>query len=66
MAFQGLRRIPITHQSRACELAPHAGSKEGTWQKAAFEFVGTFCVLMGVALSVLTLRFVLVLIHSLH
>ena len=64
MAFQDLRRTPVTYQSQTCELAPHAKSKVGTWQRVALEFVGTFFVLMGIAIGILALRFALVMMHG--
>jgi hypothetical protein len=35
-----------------------------SWQRAALEVAGTFFVLIGIALVILTLRFALVLMHG--
>jgi len=35
-----------------------------TWQRMALELVGTFLVLMGIAVGVLTLCFALVVVHG--
>jgi hypothetical protein len=35
-----------------------------TWQRTALKVAGTFLVLMGIAVGVLTLRFALVLMHG--
>ena len=44
-----------------------AETRQSTWQRTALEVAGTFLVLMAIGIGILTLRFVLVLMHgSLH
>jgi hypothetical protein len=38
---------------------------QSTWQRTALEVAGTFLMLMGIGIGILTLRFVLVLMHGL-
>jgi hypothetical protein len=44
---------------------PPAERQQSTWRRSALEFAGALFVLMGIALSVLMLRYVLVLSHGL-
>jgi hypothetical protein len=39
-------------------------SRQSTWQRTALEVAGTFLVLMVIGIGILTLRFVLVLMHG--
>jgi hypothetical protein len=56
--------------SRVTRLRGHpprstsAEARQGTWQRTAVEAAGTFLVLMGIGIGILTLRFVLVLMHG--
>jgi hypothetical protein len=38
--------------------------RQRTWQRTALEIAGTFLVLMGIAVGVVTLRLALVLMHG--
>jgi hypothetical protein len=56
--------------SRATHLRGHpppstaTKARQSTWQRTALEAAGTFLVLMGIVVGILTLRFVLVLMHG--
>ena len=58
--------------SRAAVSSPSRGSvnhattahRHSTWHRAVLDVVGTFLVLAGIAVGILTLRFALVLIHG--
>jgi hypothetical protein len=55
--------------SRVTRLRGHprsstAAQARSTWQRTALEVAGTFLVLIGIAIGVLTLRFVFVLMHG--
>jgi hypothetical protein len=58
--------------SRAAVSSPSRGSvnhattahRHSTWHRAVLDVVWTFLVLAGIAVSILTLRFALVLIHG--
>ena len=56
--------------SRVTRLRGHpppttpAQARQSTWQRTGFEVAGTFLVLMGIGIGILTLRFVLVLMHG--
>jgi hypothetical protein len=39
-------------------------ARQSTWQRTALEVAGTFLLLMGIGVGILTLRFVLVLLHG--
>jgi hypothetical protein len=39
-------------------------ARQSTWQRTALEVAGTFLVLMVIGIGILTLRFVLVLMHG--
>jgi hypothetical protein len=42
-------------------------TRQSSWRRTALEVAGTFLVLMAIGIGILTLRFVLVLMHgSLH
>ncbi len=41
-----------------------AERQRSTWRRSALEVAGTLFVLMGIAMGILTLRFVLVLSHG--
>jgi hypothetical protein len=57
-------------RSQASSLRGHSPSSTGTearqstWQRAALGLTGTFLVLMVIGIGILTLRFVLVLMHG--
>jgi hypothetical protein len=58
--------------SRAAVSSPSRGSvnhattahRHSTWHRAVLDVVGTFLVLAGIAVGILTLRFALALIHG--
>jgi hypothetical protein len=58
--------------SRATRLHEHpppltltdAQARQSTWQRTGFEVAETFLVLIGIGIGILTLRFVLVLMHG--
>ena len=56
--------------SRVTRLRGHpppstaAEARHGTWQHTALEAAGTFLVLIAIGTGILTLRFVLVLMHG--
>jgi hypothetical protein len=64
MTFLDLGTNRIAYQSHTRERLCAADSTLSTWQSAVFEFVRTFFLLMGIALSILTLRFALVLLNG--
>lgn len=39
-------------------------TRQSSWQRTALEVAGTFLVLMAIGIGILTLRFVLVLMHG--
>jgi hypothetical protein len=57
-------------RSRATDLRGHppqstaAEERQSTWQHPALGLAGTFLVLTGIGIGILTLRFVLVLMHG--
>jgi hypothetical protein len=57
-------------RSRVTRLRGHpppsttAETRQSTWQRTALGLAGTFLVLMGIGIGILTLRFVLVLMHG--
>ena len=56
--------------SRATQLHEHpppptaAQARQSTWQRTGLEVARTFLVLIGIAIGILTLRFVLMLMHG--
>jgi hypothetical protein len=67
MALLDLGRGQVARPSRA--LGPVNGTtaadkRQSTWWSVALEVAGAFLVLMGIALGLLALRFVLVLTHG--
>ena len=63
MAFLHVGRGTAEHPLRLSEQTGAAG-KQRTLRKVVLEFVGTFFVLLGIAIGILTLCFALVLLHS--
>jgi hypothetical protein len=57
-------------KSRVTRLPGHppsstaAEARQSTWLRAALGLAGTFLVLIGIGIGILTLRFVLVLMHG--
>jgi hypothetical protein len=52
------RHAPIPTRASA------AHRQQGEWRRVALELAGTFLVLVGIAIGILTLRFALVLMHG--
>jgi hypothetical protein len=56
--------------SRATRLHEHpppltdAQARQSTWQRAGLEVAETYLVLIGIGIGILTLRFVLMLMHG--
>jgi hypothetical protein len=56
--------------SRATQLHEHpppltdAQARQSTWQSTGIEVAETFLVLIGIGIGILTLRFVLMLMHG--
>lgn len=61
-ARAGAVRHPMASSSVNHATVRH--EKQSTWARAALGVVGTLFVLMGVAIGVLTLRFILVFAHG--
>ena len=67
MALMDLSRSQDDFLSRPPETVNRVTAAEkhqSTWQRTALEIAGTFLVLMGIAVGILTLRFALVLMHG--
>jgi hypothetical protein len=66
MAFMNLAPTRAAASSQAPRSVKHAATAhhQGTWQRTVLEVVGTFLILAGIAVGILTLRFALVLIHG--
>ena len=64
MALLDVSRDRVGRQSHVPKRASDAGRQLSTWRKAVLEIVGTFSVLIGIAVGILTLRFALVLMHG--
>jgi hypothetical protein len=63
MAFLHVVRGTAGDRLPSAERTSAAG-KQSTLLKVIFEFVGTFFVLLGIAVGILTLRFALVLMYG--
>jgi hypothetical protein len=67
MALMDLAKGRVEHLSggpRPASRTKATREYQCTWQRAALEVAGTFLVLMGIAIGILTLRFALVLFHD--
>ena len=64
MALLDVTRGRVGRQSHMSGQARVADGQPSTWRKALLEVAGTFLVLMGIAISILTLRLALVLMHG--
>ena len=58
------RRDQVGRQPYAPTMPSVPHRHHSSWQRAALEVAGTFFVLIGIALVILTLRFALVLMHG--
>jgi hypothetical protein len=63
MAFMGSARDRVGGGPHVLSGAS-ATRRPSTWQRIALELIGTFFVLVGIAVGVLTLCFALVLVHG--
>ena len=63
MAFLHVARGTVGHPLRLSEQTGAAG-KQSTLRQIVLEFVGTFFVLLGMAIGIRTLCFALVLMHG--
>jgi hypothetical protein len=67
MALLDFDKDRVARRSRAPSPANWVTAAEkhhSTWQRTALEIAGTFLVLIGIAVGILTLRFALVLMHG--
>ena len=66
MALMNLAATPVAASSPPRGSVNHAiaAHRHGTWQRTLLDAVGTFLILAGIAVGILTLRFALVLIHG--
>ena len=64
MALLDVGRSRAAHLQKAPTSASVTEERRRTWQRTALEIAGTFLILMGIAVGVLTLRLALVLMHG--
>ena len=66
MALMNLAATPVAVSSPPRGSVNHATTahRHNTWHRTVLEAVGTFLILAGIAVGILTLRFALVLIHG--
>ena len=57
-------RDAVSSPSRGSVNHAIIAHRHSTWHRAVLDTVGTFLVLTGIAVGILTLRFALVLIHG--
>jgi hypothetical protein len=57
-------RVAVSSSWRGAVNHGVAAHRHSTWHRAVLDAVGTFLVLAGIAVGILTLRFALVLIHG--
>ena len=57
-------RAAVSSPSRGSVNQAATAHRQSTWHRALLDAVGTFFVLAGIAVGILTLRFGLVLIHG--
>ncbi|MGA7263473.1 MAG: hypothetical protein WA709_06950 [Stellaceae bacterium] len=57
-------RVAVSSPSRGSVNHAITAHRHSTWHCAMLDAVGTFLVLAGIAVGILTLRFALVLIHG--
>jgi hypothetical protein len=57
-------RVAVSSPSRGSVNHATAAHRHSTWQRTLLDAVGTFLILAGIAVGILTLRFALVLIHG--
>jgi hypothetical protein len=66
MTLMNLAATPVAVSSPPRGSVNHATTahRHSTWQRTLLDAVGTFLILAGIAVGILTLRFALVLIHG--
>jgi hypothetical protein len=66
MALMNLEatRVAVSSPPRGSVNQAPAAHRHSTWHRTMLEAVGTFLVLAGIAVGILTLRLALVLIHG--
>ena len=66
MALMNLAATPVAVSVPPRGSVNHATAahRHSTWQRTLLDAVGTFLILAGIAVGILTLRFALVLIHG--
>jgi hypothetical protein len=64
MVFLDVANGRVRRQSPVPKRTSAAINQQRKWHRAMLEFVGTSFVLMGLGIGLLTLRFVLVLMHG--
>ena len=57
-------RVAVSSPPRGTVNHATTAHRHSTWQRTILEAVGTFLVLAGIAVGILTLRLALVLIHG--
>jgi hypothetical protein len=57
-------RVAVSSPPRGSVNHATAAHRHSTWQRTLLDAVGTFLILAGIAVGILTLRFALVLIHG--
>jgi hypothetical protein len=57
-------RVAVSSPSRGSVAHASTVHRHSTWRSTMLEVVGTFLVLAGIAVGILTLRFALALIHG--
>ena len=57
-------RVAVSSPSRGSVNAATTAHRHSTWHRPVLEAVGTFFVLAGIVVGILTLRLALVLIHG--
>jgi hypothetical protein len=57
-------RVAVSSPPRGSVNHAAAAHRHSTWQRMLLDAVGTFLILAGIAVGILTLRFALVLIHG--
>jgi hypothetical protein len=64
MALLDLSRSRATNPQGRPPPSTAAEARQSTWRRSASGLAGTFLVLIGIGIGILTLRFALVLMHG--
>ena len=64
MALLHLGRSHVARLQGHLPRSTAVETRQSSWQRTALEVAGTFLVLMAIGIGILTLRFVLVLMHG--